>query len=269
MVPVFVLDKMMAMKDEAIIKLERAKDETINKLARAKDETINKLERAIEGTIKAIEGTIKAKDETIIKLERAKDEAINKIEETIKAKDETIIKLERAKDETIIKLERAKDETIKAKDETIIQNNARARSEHFHYLERVGDLNARSLIDKLEFEFKASLDLLHKNITRTELWMNVLKRAEHRSLFVCIQSKVSSRAKDVDAAAQLISKLYGSLSDRLHAVGFDGTEILIHEGRVGSEGTRLLSCLLDHIKQPYRVSVSSDEAIEHSMQGGQ
>jgi len=229
MVPVFVLDKMMAMKDEAIIKLERA----------------------IEGTIKAIEGTIKAKDETI-----------KKIEETIKAKDETIIKLEKAKDETIIKLERAKDEAI-------IQVNARARSEHFHYLERVGDLNARSLIDKLEFEFKASLDLLHKNITRTELWMNVLKRAEHRSLFVCIQSKVSSRAKDVDAAAQLISKLYGSLSDRLHAVGFDGTEILIHEGRVGSEGTRLLSCLLDHIKQPYRVSVSSDEAIEHSMQGGQ
>jgi hypothetical protein len=179
-------------------------------------------------------------------------------EETIKAKDETI----EAKDETIIKLERAKDEAI-------IQVNARARSEHFHYLERVGDLNARSLIDKLEFEFKASLDLLHKNITRTELWMNVLKRAEHCSLFVCIQSKVSSRAKDVDAAAQLISKLYGSLSDRLHAVGFDGTEILIHEGRVGSEGTRLLSCLLDHIKQPYRVSVSSDEAIEHSMQGGQ
>jgi len=225
MVPVFVLDKMMAMKDEAIIKLERA-----------------------------IEGTIKAKDETI-----------KKIEETIKAIEETI----KAKDETIIKLERAKDETITAKDEAIIQVNARARSEHFHYLERVGDLNARSLIDKLEFEFKASLDLLHKNITRTELWMNVLKRAEHRSLFVCIQSKVSSRAKDVDAAAQLISKLYGSLSDRLHAVGFDGTEILIHEGRVGSEGTRLLSCLLDHIKQPYRVSVSSDEAIEHSMQGGQ
>jgi hypothetical protein len=251
MVPVFVLDKMMAMKDEAIIKLERAKDETINKLERAiewtieaKDETIIKLERVIEETIKA-------KDETIIKLERT-------IDGTIKTKDETI----KAKDETIIKLERAKDEAI-------IQVNARARSEHFHYLERVGDLNARSLIDKLEFEFKASLDLLHKNITRTELWMNVLKRAEHRSLFVCIQSKVSSRAKDVDAAAQLISKLYGSLSDRLHAVGFDGTEILIHEGRVGSEGTRLLSCLLDHIKQPYRVSVSSDEAIEHSMQGGQ